>query len=269
MNFTIVTTFKDEAKSIEGIDLSTLKPKAMRHWIKNGSQTISFGMRLCQQAEQYLPDNAKMLVYYEGKNLPESTSKVTFVPHVIDKVEKFKSISKNRFIPKQFKKYDYVADSKKINRLDYYYEWDAVRFCHPPFALIDSLDKIETRYLISIDSDVQIHKPIPIDFFPSLVREGVYVHYLSRHPVKHMESGFIIWDTQHPSHKIWWDKYRELYEQGKIYELFDGWTDCHAFDYINTKVKTKTHHIARANHNQVWGESPLREYMAHYKGVAV
>ena len=52
MNFTIVTTFKDEAKSIEDIDLNTLKPKAKRHWIKNGSQDISFVMRLCQQAQQ-------------------------------------------------------------------------------------------------------------------------------------------------------------------------------------------------------------------------
>ena len=267
--FTIVTTFNDVIRTIDDVDLTKLNSKAKRHWEKNGNETISFGMRLCNQAELHLPDNVKMLVYYEGNNLPESTSKVTFVPHVLDKVEKFKSISKDRYIQKKFVKYNYQSDSKIINRLNYDYEFDAVRFCHPPFALIDAVDKVDTRYMISIDSDVQIFKDIPAAFFESLVNEDAYVYYLSRHPHKHMESGFIIWDTEYECHKQWWDQYKKLYNDGLIYSLFDGWTDCHAFDHVNKILNPKTYHIARVQNNAVWQASPLQEYMSHYKGVAI
>ena len=268
-SFTIVTTFKDIIRSADNLDLKTLNNKAKRHWEKNPKETISFGMRFCEQAERHLPYNVKVLVYYEGDNLPQNTSKVTFVPHVLDKVEKFKTISKDRYIQKKFTKYDYEADSKIINRLNYDYEFDAVRFCHPPFALLDALDKINTRYLISMDSDVQIHRDIPPSFFDSLVEEDAYVYYLSRYPHKHMESGFIIWDTEYECHEQWWDHYRKLYDDGLIYSLFDGWTDCHAFDHVNKILYPKSHHIAKVQNNAVWQASPLQEYMSHYKGVAI
>ena len=273
MKFKIVTTFKDIIRKIDNIDLSTLNDKARRHWEKNGNETISFGMRLAQQAEERLPSNASLLVYYEGDRLPENTSKVEFVPHRLDKVEQFKSISKHRWIEKKKTHYSYKIDSTIINRKHYDYEFDAVRFCHPPFALIDAIDRVKERYLISMDADVNITKKIPEDFFPSLVESKAHNYYLSRHPHKHMESGFIIWDTHHEHNDLWWSEYKKLYEDGEIYNLYEGWTDCHAFDYVNSKLKKEvgleTHHIASAQTHNVWEYSRLQKYMSHHKGIAI
>jgi len=269
MNFKIITTLKDEIRKVPA-DLNQLNDKARRHWLKNGDETISHGMRFAQQAEKYLPNNANLRVYYEGENLPESTSKVEFVPHVYKAIEKFKSISRDRYIKKKQSYYTW-NEEKKINRKNYDYSFEAVRFCHPPLTLIDCYNSIDERYLISIDADVQIHRQIPEDFFPSLVKNDAYTFYLSRAPHMHMESGFIIWDTEHEMHETWWSEYKKLYEQGEIYNLYEGWTDCHAFDYVNEKLKNqiKTHHLARVQNNAVWQASPLQEYMSHYKGTAI
>ena len=270
MNFKIITTFKDAIRKVPA-DLNQLNDKARRHWLKNGDETISHGMRFAQQAEKYLPNNATLRVYYEGENLPESTSKVEFVPHVYEAVEKFKSISKDRYIKKKQSYYTW-DEEKKINRKNYDYEFEAVRFCHPPLSLIDCYGKIKERYLVSIDADVFIHRDIPEDFFPSLVTEPACTYFLNRAPHKHMESGFIIWDSQDPFYRRWFSLYRGMYEGGKIYNLYDGWTDCHAFDKVNNdliKEGMKTVHIASHQANNVWEVSPLQKYISHYKGSAI
>jgi len=271
MNFKIVTTFKDEVRKVPK-DVSNLYPKARRHWEKNGNETICFGLRLAEQAEKFLPSNASLVVYYEGDNLPASTSKVEFRPHVYDRVKQFQSLSKNKYCHKKQVYYSYNhKENKNVNRLGYDYEFDAVRFCHPPLALIDCYNSFDERYLISMDADVQIIEQIPEDFFPSLVKNDAYTFYLSRAPHKHMESGFIIWDTEHEMHETWWSKYKRLYEQGEIYNIFEGWTDCHAFDYVNEQLKgqIKTNHIAQVQTHAVWEHSPLQQYMRHYKGIAI
>jgi len=54
--------------------------------------------------------------------------------------------------------------------------------------------------------------------------------------------------------------------------LYDGWTDCHAFDKVNNdliKEGMRTVHIASHQANNVWEVSPLQKYISHYKGSAI
>ena len=267
--FKIITTFLDKPLKGSQVDISKLNDKAKRYWSRFTDETISRGMQLALQANAFLPDNATMRVYYEGDNLPENMEKVEFVPHRIDKVDLFRKKSYGKFIRKKFKPYNYDEYKSKINHNDYDYEYDAVRFCHAPFSIIEAHNSIEEQYLISIDSDIEIKEKIPEDFFPSLIKEKIYTYYLSRAPHKHMESGFIMWDTHHPIHEKWFKKYIELYEQEKIFELWDGWTDCHAFDFVNSSFSDVSHKIAELQSHDVWSISPLQKYLIHKKGTTL
>ena len=88
-----------------------------------------------------------------------------------------------------------------------------------------------------------------------------------------MESAFIVWDTEHTAHTDWWKEYKLLYEDDKLFDIYDGWTDCHAFEHVNDKIN-KTYNInsniiaLHQSHN-VWEVSPLQKYMSHYKGTAI
>ena len=268
MNFKIVTTFLDKPLKASEVDISKLNDKAKRYWSRFDDEVISRGMLLAMQANTLLPDNASMRVYYEGENLPDNYDKVEFLPHPTEKVEAFQKRSSGKMIKKHFKVYDYHHYKNNINfKEGYDYEFDAVRFCHAPFSLIEAHDTIEERYLISIDADVIIREGIPEDFFPSLVQEGCVTHYLSRAPHKHMESGFIMWDTHHPDYKAWWKKYKQLYEDDGIFDIYDGWTDCHAFDYVNEGFPS--HKIASRQSHDVWAISPLQKYLTHKKGTTI
>ena len=268
MNFKIVTTFLDKPLKASKIDISKLNDKAKRYWSRVSDENISRGMSLASQANQLLPDNASLRVYYEGDNMPEHWEKVEFFPHPGQKVKAFEKRSNGKMIKKHFKPYDYHHYKNNINfKEGYDYEFDAVRFCHVPFSLIEAHNTIKERYLISIDADVVIREKIPEDFFPSLIRKGCVTHYLSRAPRKHMESGFIIWDTHHPDYQAWWDKYKQLYEDDGVFDIFEGWTDCHAFDYVNEGFPS--HKIATRQSHDVWAVSPLQKYLAHNKGSTI
>ena len=91
---------------------------------------------------------------------------------------------------------------------------------------------------------------------------------------KHMESGFIIWDTHHLVHGSWWREYKRLYEDDGIFDLKEGWTDCHAFDYVNDRLElcnpgVKNHKIASRQSHDVWAISPLQKYLTHKKGTTI
>ena len=183
MTFKLVTTFLDIPLKGSQINLNLLNDKARRYWLKNPDEIISRGMQFANQANELLPDNATLRVYYEGDNMPKNMEKVEFLPHPTRKIDAFKKRAQGKFIRKKFEKYDYNKHKNKINfNENYDYEFDASRFCHPPFCLIEAYNTIQERYMISIDADVTIKEKIPEDFFPSLIKAGAYVHYLSRAP---------------------------------------------------------------------------------------
>ena len=229
MKFKVITTFLDKPLKGSTVDKSLLNTKARRHWNKNSDEVISRGMKFAEQANRLLPDNASLRVYYEGETLPKNMDKVEFVEHPIHKVQEFKRKADGRVVPKLFEKYDYNEWKKRINfETGYVYEYDAIRFCHPPIALIEAHNTVDERYIISIDADV---------------------------------------------YNDWWNEYKLLYESDKLFDIYDGWTDCHAFEYVNDKINEK-HNInsyiikSHQSHN-VWEVSPLQKYMSHYKGTAI
>ena len=274
MKFKVITTFLDKPLKGSTVDKSLLNTKARRHWNKNSDEVISRGMKFAEQANRLLPNNASLRVYYEGETLPKNMDKVEFVEHPIHKVQEFKRKADGRVVPKLFEKYDYNEWKKRINfETGYVYEYDAIRFCHPPIALIEAHNTVDERYIISIDADVEIHEKIPNGFFESLIEDDCCTSYLSRRPHKHMESAFIMWDTEHHAYNDWWNEYKLLYESDKLFDIYDGWTDCHAFEYVDDKINEK-HNInsyiikSHQSHN-VWEVSPLQKYMSHYKGTAI
>ena len=162
------------------------------------------------------------------------------------------------------------------------FRFNAFRFAYKVFAISHALKHIETRYLIWLDADIKTHKKIPLDFFDKLVKDTSYMSYLGREniSVQHLtysECGFLIFDTHHSTHKIFWKEMMDMYSGGKLFDEKE-WHDSYIFDQVRKKIEKKYNvtnfnisqlglvDIKTQNDEHVFVTSVLGEYMDHKKG---
>lgn len=229
----------------------------------------AFGFDLTRTAEEYLPSNAKLIVYYEGNKMPEDTDKVKWKQYPNYRVQAFKdggaSEKVRAKIPPKLKVNEGAYNTRKS------FLHDAIRFSWKVYAMIEHLDKCDTDYLCWVDADVIFNKKLPEGFLESLVDKDCYASYLNRK--RWTETGWIMYNTKHPYHKTWWKHIVDMYDGQKLFNL-KNWTDSHVFDAvlkISKQDGVKHVPLVRPNSNKdiAWGNSPLKEYSKHRKGREV
>ena len=229
-----------------------------------------FGFNLTNTAEKYLPDSAKLVVYYEGETLPESTSKVEFV--------KFDPTASKIFCERAVLfQSNKIPPLTKVNSPEYisrrYYMWDAKRFCWKSYCMIQHMKRTSSKHTMWIDSDVEFKKEITEEWIKSLINIECYGSFLDR-PNKYTETGFLYFNTTHSYHKTFWQDMRKLYDDLELFNISNGWMDCQAYDYCRKKaessgvkffdlVKPELKDIAC----EVWEKSFLKDYSVHYKST--
>ena len=162
------------------------------------------------------------------------------------------------------------------------FRFNVFRFAHKVYAILRSLQNINSRYLIWLDSDIKTHKKIPIDFFNCLINETTYMSYLGREKISiehlsYSECGFLIFDTHHSIHKIFWENMIDMYSGGKLFKEKE-WHDSYIFDQVRKKLEKKNNiknfnicnlgliDIEEGNNEHVFVTSVLGKYMDHKKG---
>lgn len=135
--------------------------------------------------------------------------------------------------------------------------WDAKRFCHKVFAQLDVAKDGEPFWWI--DADVLLMRKVPRD----LLHQEDFVTFLGRD--SYTETGLVGFNPQHEHWAVFEATYRNLYASGAIYELKDGWTDCHAFDCAR-QYRGKNLTPNGKGYENVMKDSVFGPYMAHYKG---
>ncbi len=215
------------------------------------------------------PDEIKLTAYIEN-SLTIDDSKV-----------------KNKIMVKEFNDEipEYLEFCEKFSHKKKYtddFRFNAFRFAHKIYAILTSLKNINSRYLIWLDSDIKTHKKIPIEFFDCLINEKAYMSYLGREKIsiKHLsysECGFLIFDTQHPIHKIFWKNMIDMYSGGKLFKEKE-WHDSYIFDQVRKKLEKNFNvsnfnicnlgltDIKAKNDEHVFVTSVLGKYMDHKKG---
>ena len=174
---------------------------------------------------------------------------------------------------KKFKHKEKLTDDFRFN---------AFRFAYKVYAIYNALKKIKSRYLIWLDADIKTHKKIPIEFFEKLIKNTSYMSYLGRKniSIQHLtysECGFLIFDTHHSTHKIFWKKMIDMYSGGKLFDEKE-WHDSYIFDQVRKNIEKK-YNVLNLNisklglvdieteiDDHVFVTSVLGEYMDHKKG---
>ena len=229
------------------------------------SDSYHYGIEMCRTMEEYLPDDCNLTVFYEGKELPDNTDRITYLPFPEFKIYKFKTIASPHqdMVLLGKKPEDEIYDKQQL------YRFDAIRFAWKIYAMNEFHNKCPARYMVWIDADVHLTSKIPDDFLFTLVEEGKYASYLNRDRI-HTESGFLIYDTEHPHHLEFWKRMMNLYDNGQIFKM-SAWTDCHAFDYLISRSRqegVKHKPLVDTRHgDHAWNGSPLHKYSRHFKGL--
>lgn len=154
------------------------------------------------------------------------------------------------------------------------YRKQASRFCHKVFALKDaadywkaSTDPLKARYLIWLDADVLITRPVSLaEISMCLPKEGDAVAYLGRKDWPHSECGWLAFDLQQQGDKVI-DGWLSAYQTNLVYSL-EQWHDSWVFDdffKVNSSYK-RTNLTADKPGMEIWPQSPMAAWSRHYKG---
>jgi len=153
----------------------------------------------------------------------------------------------------------------------YYYVFDGVKWSHKVFAVEAAANCTDAEFVIYIDSDIVTFADVPIDFLESLVPDDADVAYLPRQNM-YSECSFVIYRQRNSMVRGFIFEHAEMYRKDILFQL-QGWTDCHAFDFLVRKYSRagllKFHNINEgvpmSSHPFING--PLGRYMDHMKGA--
>ena len=169
----------------------------------------------------------------------------------------------------QFEKANGILRSQE-GRVEYNYNYDAIKFCHKVFCITHALMNVNTRYAFWIDGDTVCKKEIPEGFFQSFLSNGEYICYLGRIHM-YSECGFIGFDTHNPVNQHFVTVYEDIFNTGDVFVL-SAWHDCVAFDEVRNVFEREgfitSNNISGIHSNTMhpFVNSILGNYMDHLKG---
>ena len=215
------------------------------------------------------PKNIKLLIFLENSHLLKERN-------VNPKIE---IVDYHENIP------EYYAFCKKFNHKKKFtddFRFNAFRFAYKVYAIKKSFSYNTSQNLIWLDADIKTHKKIPYIFLEKLISDKHYLSYLGRSHVKtkhlnYSECGFLIFNTKHHLHSLFWKEMMHMYDDGMLFELSE-WHDSFIFDHVRNKLEKKCFlkninitdfglvDIESKNDDHVFVLSVLGEFMDHKKG---
>lgn len=144
--------------------------------------------------------------------------------------------------------------------------FDAVRFSHKVFALIEQSRLMNADQLLWLDGDTRTHAPVDVDRIKSWLPNNKFAGFLDR-PTLYTETGFHIFDMGHPIAKSFMQSWADYYNKDQVFSL-KGWTDCHTYDAARCNFNSEHwHNLSPAiNHPHPFINGVLGEVMDHMKG---
>ena len=146
------------------------------------------------------------------------------------------------------------------------YRWDACRFAHKAFAIIDAFWECDSgldrdAHFWWLDADVEFTKDVPVELLEGLISTHTCA-YLGRRG-SYTETGVIGFNVDHPYSYDMMVAYEDQYLNGRIFHNH-MWTDCQAFDA--SLLGGRNMSPSAEGMNNALEVSPLAAYMRHHKG---
>lgn len=243
MKYTVVTTFNQA-----GLDL--------------------YGRTMVESFDQHWPQSVDLLVYTENCTVSGSDR-----IRVLDLLERspdlvdFKRQHANNPVANGL-----VAKDTNVPFKDNAFKWDAVRFSHKVFAIIDACATSDADWVIWLDGDSKTFANIPDSFLPSVCNNSALACYLGRREKYHSECGWVAYNLKHPRLVEFMLEWRNLYMNGGIFNLKE-YHDSFVFDELRRKYQsqgTLFHNLSPELPGKGPGHpfiaSALGQYMDHMKG---
>ena len=226
-----------------------------------------YGVEMINSFFANWPDEITLTAFIEkSSGLDDKAVK----PKIIIK-DFYEHVPKYKYFVEKFKDKEKYTDDFRFN---------VFRFAHKVYAIASALKNTKAKYLIWLDADIKTYKKIPLKFLDTLVSDNIYMSYLGREniSIKHLtysECGFLIFNTKHPIHKLFWQNMMKMYDDGDLFKEKE-WHDSYIFDVVRKKLE-KTKNIKNfditnnglvdvKNDDHVFVSSVLGKFMDHKKG---
>ena len=224
----------------------------------------SYGERMVKTFLKYWPQEVKIHLYCE--NIHPNLQVDRVVEHDIFEVcPSIKPYLEQYNTPKA----NGIRDDKRDGR------YDAIKFCYKVFAQCHMIRNSKADKIIFIDADTLTFGTPPMQELEDLLPNDKLCAYLGRPDNTRLpfsETGFIMYNLQHPNVKEFADTFENLYISGKLFEL-EYQVDCYTFDFARKEIENKYNVFS----NDITGEgglgkkhpfvnSILGTFMDHLKG---
>ena len=157
---------------------------------------------------------------------------------------------------------------------DNHFKWDAVRFSHKVFSVIDACKTIDSEWVIWLDADCVTFDYVTESFLDRMCNNSALACYLGRRPKYHSECGWVAYNRRHSQILQFIEDWRELYTSDSLFDLRE-FHDSFVFDVLR---KDYQHNKGVYFHNisppEGHGKGPghpfiaseLGRYIDHLKG---
>jgi hypothetical protein len=112
----------------------------------------------------------------------------------------------------------------------------AVKFSYKSFVILDALKKTNDGYVIWLDADCQFIND-DFDLWPGNLLDNKFVACQREHGSEHVESGIIIFDSEHEDKQKYINKFESLYMNANEFngfgQFFDGFAVGRVLNTIN------------------------------------
>jgi len=149
--------------------------------------------------------------------------------------------------------------------------WDAVRFSNKVFCIVNAVrNSKEYDYVVWLDADTFTFRPMPLDFFKSILPTETMLTYLGRGDI-YPECGFVGYNLKHPEIQNFINDWEQLYKTGDIFKILE-WHDSFLLWHLSKIYKEKGVMFNDIGYNKgvkghhVFVNSELGQYIDHFKG---
>ena len=222
-----------------------------------------YGKRMLESACAFLPQNVEIVAYYNEVKPPFDNPRVRFVDNYA--IEG----GVREFVQKYGKNRKYSGHHPTFQNGAYNFRWDAVKFCHKPFAIEHCSRTCQSNMLIWLDADSIVFDHVPEDWFETLLPYPHYLSYLGRPAYSHTDCSFMAFRTHHPAHGEFMNRYLSIYKNGR-FEGEKEYHDSYLFDLVRKEMESERkitcYNLSKEAKGHVFINSELGRYLDSLKG---
>jgi hypothetical protein len=153
----------------------------------------------------------------------------------------------------------------------YDYNYDAAKFSRKVFAQCDAAEE-DADLLVWLDSDVFIAEPL----FSRVLYDQLLACPMAIYERRgyHTETGVVLWDMKREECAEFFQGYRALFDNRRVYCLARGWHDCWAMDFVIAQLRMPIADLGPGGdyssphaNLEVVSRSELGHFLRHDKGM--